>query len=326
MPDTSKIGDEDFKGDVADSQRESSVEHDPEELKRRLEALLFAAGRKVTIDELSNLCGVPSSGLIQQLLKEVKEEYEARDSPLLLTPETDGWKLTVREKYLDVVQRINPHTELSKQATETLSIIAWNQPIMQADVIAVRTTAAYDHIKELEEMGFITKVKHGRTFVLKITPKFFDYFDIPKKDSAKQIFKEIPQIELEAAFSKLVEKNKDAEQKKLDGLDVYETIPEMEDLEKKGMHPKMVVQLETYGENKEQPQEEEEVQEDFADDNLPEEPEPQLTQETAQNEEELQEEETQSQDDAFSDSIPESFKEVENPDEEKSKNNLDKLL
>ncbi len=190
---------------------------DIEELKKQVEAIIFSAGRVVELEEFLNLIKGVNPKDIEHAAKEVKKEYEDRKSPLLVTPEGKGWKLTVREKYLSLVQQINPHTELSKQVIATLAVIAWKSPALQSEVIKIRTNKAYDHIKELEDLGFISKEKKGRSFVLKATGKFFEYFDLPTKEAAQKMFEEIAQkypIEDE-------EKAKDI-QKKLGDLEVVE--------------------------------------------------------------------------------------------------------
>ena len=69
-------------------------------------------------------------------------------------------------------------SELDKPTQETLAIIAYKNPIFQSEVINIRGNKAYDHIKALKELDFINSEKSGRTRLLKITPKFFDYFDV----------------------------------------------------------------------------------------------------------------------------------------------------
>ena len=160
------------------------------ELKNQIEAILFASGKKVTYEDLARICNVQISE-IKSALKELKKDLEGSESALLLTEETDGWKLTVREKYLSTVQKLLPETELSKTILETLAVIAWKHPVLQADVIKIRTNKAYDHIKELEELGFITKEKKGRSYQLKVSTKFREYFELPGHDDIKKMFKDV---------------------------------------------------------------------------------------------------------------------------------------
>ncbi|MBI2145534.1 SMC-Scp complex subunit ScpB [Candidatus Woesearchaeota archaeon] len=157
------------------------------DLKKQLEAALFAAGRKMPVEELARLCRTTPL-TVQQQLQQLKAEYEAKDSSLQLLEESDGWKLTVREQFSPVVQKIVPETELTKSVIETLAVIAWKAPVLQSGVIKVRTNKAYDHIAALEKSGFITREKHGRSHMIKLTDRFFRYFDVKTPEEVKEKF------------------------------------------------------------------------------------------------------------------------------------------
>ena len=58
----------------------------------------------------------------------------------------------------------------------------------------MRGNGAYDQIKKLKELEFLTSEKRGRTRLLKLTAKFYDYFDIVE-DKLRQNFSEIKEIE-----------------------------------------------------------------------------------------------------------------------------------
>ena len=83
------------------------------ELTKQIEAILFASGKKVTYEELARLCDTELN-TVKSEINELKKEYDARESPIILTEESDGWKMTVREKYLSLVHKMLPETELSK--------------------------------------------------------------------------------------------------------------------------------------------------------------------------------------------------------------------
>ena len=166
------------------------------DIKNKVEAILFAAGRSVKLSEIASLLELKDNGLINEAIKDIKEECIARNSPILLIEEGEGWKLTVQEKYLPTVRRINPHTELSRAVMETLAVVAWKAPILQSDVIKIRTNKAYEHVSELENLGFLTKERQGRSFILKPTQKFMDYFDLPDNQSVKNVFDEFKDIEI----------------------------------------------------------------------------------------------------------------------------------
>lgn len=175
-------------------------------LKNKLEALLFSSGRKMDLEELSRLSDA-KTGDIQKSLEELKKEYEDKNSSVMIINEGDSWKLTVREQFLPLVQKIVTETELSKTIMETLAVIAFKYPIKQSNLINIRTNKAYDHLKELEEMGYITRQKHGRTNLIKLTQKFFEYFDLPEQ-KLKEVFKDF------ASIAKAIE-NKETEIKQI---------------------------------------------------------------------------------------------------------------
>ena len=168
------------------------------DLKKQLEAILFASGRKMPLDELARLCRATPSMVLGHL-QQLKSEYEAKDSSLLLVDEPDGWKLSVREQYSPVVQKIVAETELTKSVIETLAVIAWKAPVLQSGVIRVRTNKAYDHIAALEKSGFISREKHGRSHMIKLTDRFYRYFDVKSGQEIKEKFSGLPQDALSQA-------------------------------------------------------------------------------------------------------------------------------
>jgi chromosome segregation and condensation protein ScpB len=80
---------------------------------KKIEAILFAVGRAISEQEISELTQ-ENKNEVHEALVELKKQYESRDAPLLIVQEGDSWKLTVHEKYVNVVHQITPHTELSK--------------------------------------------------------------------------------------------------------------------------------------------------------------------------------------------------------------------
>lgn len=200
-------------------------------MKNQIEALLFSAGRKLNLEELSRLLGKKPSEDIIKAVKELKEYYDEMDSPLKITEYGDGWKMTVREEYLPLVRNINPHTELSKTTMETLAVIAWKSPVLQSTVIKIRTNKAYDHINELEELGFVTREKYGRTFVLKLTQKFFDYFDLSDKKDISKLFKDVKDLSPDGQLKVDEFPSFEGEEDKF-GDDEKQIIDEVSDIEK----------------------------------------------------------------------------------------------
>lgn len=157
--------------------------------KNQVEAILFASGRFMDVATLMNLTGASDKQVIKSNVEKLIQEYSQRESPLMIVEEKDGWKITVREKYLPLVRKIVSDMELPKTVLETLAVIAWKSPVLQSEVIRVRHNKAYDHISELEELGFIVKEKQGRSYILKLSEKFFEYFDVDGTHDIKEFLK-----------------------------------------------------------------------------------------------------------------------------------------
>jgi len=160
--------------------------------KNKVEALMFAVAKRIHIDEISKITGIYDIEKIKWVLNELKTEYEAKGSSMVLYDEGNGyWKLTLKDHYMSIIQKVVTQTELDRPLMETLAVIAWKYPVLQADVVKIRHNKAYDHLRQLEELGFIMRVKFGRTNKLTLTQKFFEYFDLPTKEQAKEVFKNI---------------------------------------------------------------------------------------------------------------------------------------
>ena len=149
-----------------------------QDIKNKIEAVLFTVGRNVGIDELSQLTGVASKGSLSDAVKSLIEDYKKRESSLEIIEENEKFKLNIRKEYLHVTTQLLDQTEFDKPTQETLALIAYRQPVMQSDIVKLRGNTAYDHISKLKEMDFVVSEKFGRTRLLKTTQKFYDYFDV----------------------------------------------------------------------------------------------------------------------------------------------------
>ena len=222
--------------------------------KKKVEAVLFAVGDKIDLEEISRLTALDPSKA-KELLQELQSDYKQGQSPFMITNEGNKWKLTVREEYMPIVQKIVPHTELSKTIMSTLAVIAWKAPVLQSDIIRIRTNKAYDHIKELEEMGFITKQKHGRSFLIRLAQKFYEYFDLKDKEDVQEKFKEFRDVsEADLVLEEIEEKGEE----KLGELDVVDepqqiNVPQERLGELDVFDEPKSQELETYEEQKQKP-------------------------------------------------------------------------
>lgn len=178
--------------------------------KNKVEAILFTTGRFLTLEEISKFCGIASVGYLKDLLVNLKKEYEEKGGALELINEKDKWKLNIKKGYLHLTEKLLDSAEFNIPVQETLAIIAYKQPAVQSEVVKVRGNKSYDHIKVLHENDLITSEKFGRTRILKLTQKFYDYFDVVK-DQLVRKFEEVETKVGEVDEEKPVEETKNEE-------------------------------------------------------------------------------------------------------------------
>jgi len=86
--------------------------------------------------------------------------------------------LQLKTEYTPKVQRLAIRPLLSRGPLKTLSYVAYRQPVLQPQVIDVRGSHSYAHLKQLEHMGLITRERAGRSRLLRTTEFFADYFGL----------------------------------------------------------------------------------------------------------------------------------------------------
>ena len=156
-----------------------------ENLKSKIEAVLFVTAKAMQPIEISEILKVEVEE-VEAALLDLMFDYSSRDGALEIDDE-DGYIIQVKAEHLDIVEKLCP-VELKPAVVKTLTVIALKEPIRQTELKEIRSNA-YEHIQELLEKGLIsrTKDKNGRSFNLKTTPKFAEYFKL--KGDAKTLAK-----------------------------------------------------------------------------------------------------------------------------------------
>ncbi len=156
-----------------------------ENLKSKIEAVLFVTAKAMQPSEISEILKVPVED-VESALLDLMFDYSSREGALEIDDE-DGYILQVKAEHLDIVEKLCP-VDLKPAVVKTLTVIALKEPIRQTELKEIRSNA-YEHIQELIEKGLIsrTKDKNGRSYNLKTTPKFAEYFKL--KGDAKTLAK-----------------------------------------------------------------------------------------------------------------------------------------
>jgi len=144
-----------------------------------IEAALYVAGRPLDLRTLASIIRTRSKNLAKQLVRALKKEYDTRNTSLEILELQDArFVMQLKAKYSPRVQRLALRPLLTAGPLKTLSYVAYRQPVPQNQVVTVRGHHVYGHLKQLEELGLITRERRGRTKVLKTTQYFADYFGL----------------------------------------------------------------------------------------------------------------------------------------------------
>lgn len=154
------------------------------ELKSKIEAVLFTTAKALKIKEIAEILACEPDEAEDAML-ELIMDYASRDSALEIDDE-DGYILQVKTEHMDIVEKLCP-VELKPAVLKTLTVIALKEPIRQSYLKDLRGSNAYEHVQELVEKGLIAKNKdkNGRSYNLKTTQKFNEYFKL--KGDAKAL-------------------------------------------------------------------------------------------------------------------------------------------
>jgi segregation and condensation protein B len=143
---------------------------------RVVEAALFSAGKPMLAEELAEATKLPLDD-VKTALKELHKEYETRDSAIEVGRAGPKWSMQIRTMYAERTKGLAP-MEIPQKVLRTLALIAFHQPIKQADLKDMVGSVVYEHVHELHDRGLIKARQDGITKILTTTERFQEYFGI----------------------------------------------------------------------------------------------------------------------------------------------------
>ena len=163
------------------------------------EAVLFASDEPLSADRLAGIVGAGTVKDIRKCIENLNEKYEGADFAFRIEQIAGGYQMMTLGRYnhwLKKLLRARTDTKLSQAALETLAIIAYKQPVMRADIEAIRGVAAGEMIRGLMYKGLVKIVGRaevlGRPMLYGTTKKFLEVFglntlkDLPKVEELKK--------------------------------------------------------------------------------------------------------------------------------------------
>ena len=162
---------------------------DDNEATSRLEAALYSAGRPLSVEELIKASGTESRTKTLAIISAIEKKTKSAFRAIEIATLPDGsYVMQLKPEMNDTVRKFASRPILAKATLKTLSYIAYMQPISSKHLVETRGSGVYSHLKELEQLDFISHQNVGRLKIFTTTSKFQKYFGISgDTDILKQI-------------------------------------------------------------------------------------------------------------------------------------------
>lgn len=158
----------------------------PRNVAMALEALLFSTNQPLTEPELATALSAPIEE-VKAALVSLEKTFADRPSSIGLWSRVKNGEaayiLDVKAAFRRDVAVLAPPA-LRVALVETLALIALNQPVSQRRLVSERGSTVYEHVKELTDLGYVTRQRRGINFYLRTTPNFANEFGLPNEPEA----------------------------------------------------------------------------------------------------------------------------------------------
>lgn len=175
---------------------------DNSEIKSIIEGLLFTWGDPLDIKDISNVLEIREKDL-EPIIKELMDDLDFHRRGLRIIRFNNSYQIGTRPEHFDWIKKLNNKKNtknLSNAALETLSIIAYRQPIIKSDIESIRGVRSDRAIETLIGKKLVIEVgrleKTGRPILYGTTEEFLKYFGLENID-------ELPPIEEFNMYSNL---------------------------------------------------------------------------------------------------------------------------
>lgn len=173
----------------------------PEDLDARVEAALITSERPMTAARVAEALGAAGAGkAVEEAIDALNTEYERTGRSFRIEKVAGAWQVVTLSKYADVLdglKRTKQDNRLSASQLETLAIVAYKQPIVRAQVEAIRGSASGEVLRLLMDRHLVKVVGRaeeiGRPMLYGTTKQFLEVFglgtlkDLPEADELKPI-------------------------------------------------------------------------------------------------------------------------------------------
>ncbi|MFP3937983.1 MAG: SMC-Scp complex subunit ScpB [Phycisphaerae bacterium] len=155
------------------------------EIAATVEAILFASDSPLTASKISRAGELGGERVVREAVDYLNSRYDELGSAFRIEQVAGGYRMMTRPEYHDVLSRLlqnKSEAKLSTAAMETLAVVAYRQPILRADIEAIRGVACGDVLRGLMDKGLVKIVGRaevlGRPMLYGTTRRFLEVFGL----------------------------------------------------------------------------------------------------------------------------------------------------
>ena len=160
---------------------------DFEEVKAKVEAILFSYGDWISPKDIMNSLSLDSEMLVKNSLKELEEKFKQGYSFSVENDENSRWRMALKSDYEELVADLVSNVEIPPKALKVLSIIAYEQPVTKTRLSEILGRSVKQEISYLYRNKFLSYEKRGIGKYYRVTKKFYDYFKIEQDEDFREI-------------------------------------------------------------------------------------------------------------------------------------------
>ena len=157
--------------------------------KARLEAVLLLAREPLTTRKLAKLANLTDGTEARTRLEALARQYDERGSAIQVTQVAGGYQLLTHPQFAHWIRDQTPQesdVQLSDPALETVAVVAYRQPVLRADVEAIRGVQCGELLRQLMDRDLLRIVGRsdelGRPFLYGTTRRFLQVFGLRNLD------------------------------------------------------------------------------------------------------------------------------------------------
>ena len=161
-----------------------------------IEAMLFASGNAVKIDDMAEVLNVDNKA-IREMVTSINKRFDEENRPITIREIDMGFQMCTKPKYHNYIKKLQdkkPKKALSQSAMETLAIIAYKQPITRVEIEKIRGVNSDYAVSTLSEFGLIEDIGRadlpGRPLLYSTTEEFLRKFGYSS-------LKDLPELKLD---------------------------------------------------------------------------------------------------------------------------------